>query len=112
MGAQRDGDLTRLIQKFDGSPTYLGTIVATTTKNNHDTAAPFSNVAPALQGKVLMLQPDAACHILPGIVNTATVTTANGVYLAAYERVIITMSELQGWIAVVGAANVKVWEML
>ncbi len=113
MGAARiEDNLPLLTQRLNGSPSYLGTIVATTTKNNHDTAAPFNDTTNALTGKVLLIQPDAACYVLPGIVNTTTVTTANGLYLGANERVILTMTPLQGWLAVVGTANLKVWELL
>lgn len=102
-------------QAVNGSPSYLGTIVATTTKNNHDTAAPFNDTGDALKGKTIMVQPDTACYILAGSANTSTVTTANGVKLAADERVTITMTRDQGWLAclaVSGTTNLKVWEMV
>lgn len=103
-----------VVEALNGSPSYLGVIVATTTKNNHDTAAPFNNTGDALKGRVLLLQPDAACYVLAGILNTATVTTTNGVKLQADERVILTMTASQGWLAcvsVTGTTNLKVWEM-
>lgn len=97
----------------NGTPRYLGTIAANTTTNNHDTASPFNNTGMALKGKVLLLQSDAACHVACGTTNAVTVTTSNGVKLAADERVLIHMNEDDGygWIAVVGAANVKVFEL-
>jgi hypothetical protein len=100
---------------LSGTPVYKGTIVATTTKNNHDTAAPFLNTGEALTGKVLLIQSDAAAYILPGTTNAATVTTANGVLLGAYDRVVIAMGQSYGWLAglsVSGTANIKVWELI
>lgn len=106
----------RASEIYNGSPSFLGKIVATTTKNNHDTAAPFSDTAGSgLSGKVLLVQPDAACYILPGSVITATVTTANGVKLQADERVILTMTSAQDWIACVsvsGTTNLRIWELV
>ena len=99
-------------RQLNGTPVLLGAIVATTTINNHDTAVPFNNTGIGLGGKVLLLQASAACHIYPGTTNAATATTANGVKLAADERVIITMNSTYGWLAVVGAATVRVWELL
>jgi hypothetical protein len=99
--------------QIDGTPVKLGTIIATTTKNNHDTATPFNNTGDALKGKLLMLQPDAACYVSFGTTNAATAATTD-VYLAAYERVLISMAENYGWIACVsvsGTTNLKVWEM-
>lgn len=98
-----------------GIPNYLGVIVATTTKNNHDTAAPFNNTGVALTGKVLLLQPDAACYIYFGTTNGATATTTNGVKFSADERAIVTMTSSAGWIACVsstGTTNLRVWELI
>ena len=106
--------LSPVLEALNGSPAFLGVIVATTTKNNHDTAAPFYNTDPTLAGKILLIQPDAAGYILPGTANTSTVTTSNGVYLGPYERVILTMKSTQGYLAAVSASgtmNVKVWEL-
>lgn len=105
----------QLDQALNGSPSYLGTIIATTTKNNHDTATPFNDTGDALKGKALMVQPDTACYILAGATNAGTVTTSNGVKLAADERVILTMTRDQGWLACVavsGTTNLKVWELV
>lgn len=98
-----------------GTPVFLGVIVATTTKNNNDTSVPFTNAVEAMKGKTLLIQSDAACYILPGILNTATVTTANGVYLAPNDRVCINMGSSYGWLAALaasGTANVRVWELV
>lgn len=103
-----------LLGPLNGTPVLLGTIVATTTKNNNDTAVPFANTGEALQGKVLLIQPDAACYVLPGAASTATVTTSNGVKLQADERAIITMQSGYGFLACVsvsGTTNLKVWEL-
>lgn len=96
------------------SPVYLGTIVATTTKNNHDTNTPFNNTGDALKGKLLMLQSDADCHIAFGTTNAitaATTATTGSVKLLADERVQVKMGASHGWIACVGTANLKVWEL-
>lgn len=98
-----------------GSPNHIGTIVATTTKNNHDTATAFSNTGDALTGKVLLLQPDAACYVKTGATNGQTVTTANGVLLEANEKFPLSMPSGHGFIAalaVSGTANVKVFELV
>lgn len=107
-------DVGQLTSIVEGTPVFLGVIVATTTKNNHDTAVPFNNTGDALEGKQLLIQTDAACYILPGVLNTSTVTTANGVLLAAGERVTVGMRQGYKWLAalaVSGTANVRVWEL-
>lgn len=110
----RSREVGELTATVEGTPVFLGVIVATTTKNNHDTAAPFNNTGDGLEGKQLLIQTDAACYILPGLLNTATVTTSNGVLLAAGERVTIGMRQgykfLAG-LAVTGTANIRVWEL-
>lgn len=95
----------------NGVPVFLGVIVATTTINNHDTVVPFSNTGQALTGKVLLLQPSAACHVGFGTTNAVTVTTANGVKLAADQLVTVAMGSDDGWIACVGSASLRVWEL-
>lgn len=100
--------------KTYGSPTFLGVIVATTTKNNADTAAPFNSTGRALKGMVLLVQPDVACYVIPGTVNTVTVTASNGVKLEANQLHLITMLNDEGWLAalpVSGTCNLKVWEL-
>lgn len=98
--------------RMAGTPVYLGTIVATTTKNNHDTATPFNNTGRGLAGKTVVLQADAACHVAYGTTNAVTVTTGNGFALAAGQSVSHRMVGDYGWIAVVGTANVKVFELV
>ena len=104
-----------LVDALNGSPSFRGVIVATTTKNNHDTVAAFNNTGDALKGRVLLLQPDAACYVYFGSTNAATATTANGIKLAADERVLVTMTRDNGWVAcvsVTGTINLRVWEMI
>jgi hypothetical protein len=104
-----------LLGPLNGTPVRLGTIVATTTKNNYDTATPFNNSGDGLAGKVLLIQADAAGYILPGTASTSTVTTSNGVKVSADERVIITMQSNYlslAALAVSGTMNVKIWELL
>ena len=110
---QRATKATPLAQTVIGTPTYLGVIVATTTKSNHDTVAAFNNTGEALKGKTLLLHASAACNFTCGTANTVTsVAASDGVYLAANEKLVVTMHEDYGWIAVVGAASVKVWELI
>lgn len=107
-----------LMDALNGLHSFLGVIIATTTKNNHDTATPFNNTGDALKGKTLILQSDAAYYVYAGTANTATVTgttTGNGMLIGAGERVQLTMTRDHGWLAAVavsGTANVKVWEMI
>lgn len=100
---------------LNGTPTFLGTITATTTKNNHDTSSPFNNTSDALKGWVLMVQCDAAGYLLPGTTNAAAVTTTNGIKVAADEKYIFIMSVQHGWLAalaVTGTLNCKVWRFV
>jgi hypothetical protein len=115
------GTELQLLIALNGTPRYLGTIVATTTKNNHDTATPFNNTGDALKGKLLLIQTDAACYINFGTTNAITAvssatTGAVSVKLNADERVIVRMDPESGygWIAalaVSGTANIKVWDL-
>jgi hypothetical protein len=108
----RPAEIAVVTKALNGSPQYLGTIVATTTKNNHDTASPFNDGT--LGGVCLCVQPDAACYILAGTANTATVTSSNGVKLGADERLYLWLKDSEGWLACVsvsGTTNLKVWKM-
>lgn len=96
-----------------GAPSFLGVIVATTTKNNADTATPFNATGEALKDKVLLIQPDAICYIYVGAANTQTATTANGIKLAADQSVTIHMGN-NGYLACVsasGTTNCRVWSL-
>lgn len=106
------------IDALYGNPVHLGTIVATTTKNNHDTSTVFNDTGDALKGKMLLLQSDAAFYVRAGTVNTITVTagtaTTAGVKVEAGEKYILSLGRDQGWIACLsasGTATVQVFEM-
>ncbi len=106
------------IDSLNGTRIHLGTIVATTTKNNHDTAVPFNDTGDALMGKMLELQSDAAFYVRAGTVNTITVTagtaTTAGPLVEARERFVINMGGDKGWLAclsVSGTATVQVFEL-
>ena len=106
---------SRVSVLINGTPVFLGLIVATTTKNNTDTATPFNTAANGLAGKALLIQSDTECFILPSASSTGTVTTANGVKVGADEKVIIIMGPTYGWLAglaVTGTSNIRVWELL
>lgn len=127
MARRNSRSVTESIVKYSGRPSFLGVIVATTTKNNHDTATPFNNTGNALLGKVLILQSDAAFYFNIGTSNAVTAAvsaTGSSMLIQASERVTITMDDIDpsvdagefyGWIACVavsGTANVKVWELV
>jgi hypothetical protein len=100
-----------LALKLSGTPVFLGVIEASTTKTNHTTTTAFSNTGDALKGKVLLVQAMAECHVLPVTVNNGAVTTSTGVKMASAETRVIAMTEQHGWLAVIGTANVRVWEL-
>lgn len=89
-----------------GRPAHLGEIIATTTKNNADTAVAFT--IPTYS--VVLCQASAACHLIPVSSSAGTVTTSTGVKLGTDEKVTFYLGEYQH-VAVVGAATVKVWKM-
>jgi hypothetical protein len=104
-----------LDEQVYGPANWLGTIVATTTKNNHDTATPFNDTGDGLGGKLLLLQPDAACYVKFGTTNATTVTSSNGLKLAADQFYYVNVPSNYGWVAalaVSGTANVKVFELI
>lgn len=123
--ARRNGrSVSEEIAKQSGSPRYLGTITGTVSKTNNTTAANFNDTGNALLGKVLLLQPDVDCYILPVSSATGSVTSSNGIKISAGERVEIQMDdpdngvvagEFYGWIAalpVSGTLNLKIWELV
>lgn len=92
--------------------TYLGVIVATTTKNNADTAAPFAING---YGSKISIQPDTACYVRVGSSSSLTVTTANGVKVEANAlfQTSIPRAATAGYVAVLavsGTTNAKVFE--
>jgi hypothetical protein len=102
-----------ILLKLNGSPGYLGTIVATASVNNHTTAAPFNNTSTALAGKYLVLQSDTSCYIAAGNSNAVAVTAANGIQLEAGEKFTMYLAT-NGWVAVLpvtGTSNVKIFEL-
>ena len=108
---------SQILTPLNGVPAFLGVIVATTTKNNNDTAAPFNNTGEALKGKVILLSPDTACWINFGAtsaVTASTTPTAGSIFVNARERISVIMSETVGWVAcvaVTGTTNLQIWEL-
>jgi hypothetical protein len=101
-----------------GTPVALGVIVATTSKNNTDTATPFNATAgEGMEGKVLLFQSDTACFCKFGADSTVaatTSTTGSSFELAAKERVVVAVAQNLGFLACIassGTSNVKVWEL-
>lgn len=107
MGFTRPLGLAQSSMAVYGSPRFLGTIVSTTTKNNSDTAVPFTIPA----GSVLLLQPTAEVQILPGTTAAATATTGNGLTILADERFTFILAEDEAYVACVGAASTLVWQL-
>lgn len=93
----------------NGAPTLLGSIVATTTTNNSDTAVPFNATGAGLAGMYLRLEASAACQFKFGTLATVTAVTS--------DESIAANSYWEGWapdgaaigLAVVGNATVKVY---
>jgi hypothetical protein len=109
-GYNRPLDQEQQLPALNGSPQFLGVVVATTTKNNADTAVPFTIPT----GAVLLLQPDTACYLKAATASTGTVTTANGVLLAANEKFTVMLATDEAWVAclaVSGTTNLKVWQL-
>lgn len=111
MGQDRLLGTAKLVAVINGSPRYLGTIVATTAKDNSSTASAFTISA----GSTILLQSDTACYVLAGTSadqTQPTVSATNGVYLAALEKyqfILPRATALVQAIAVTGTSNVKVW---
>lgn len=89
---------------------YLGTIAASTAKNNTDTASPFTIPASAK----ISVQCDAAAHVLvcQGAAS-CTATTTNGVKVAQ-DALFMTSTPGNasglGYVSVVGSANCRIFE--
>jgi hypothetical protein len=89
---------------------YLGTITAdaTTAKTNGNTASTFTVGA----GKVLWVQPDAACYVAPVTASDSVITAAT---TAKYEaNALVPLETYDGTpyvcvLSVSGTANVKVF---
>lgn len=116
----RPGDLVVLTQILSGSPSYLGTIDATTTSKTNTQATTTFPSTGDLSGKVLLIQNAGSVDIrLSGVTSgTATVSNSRGVgfavAIAPGERVIVTLKSNQTHLAVIATsstANVDVWEL-
>jgi hypothetical protein len=94
--------------------TRLGVIIATTTsQNNNDTATPFNNTGDALGGKLILVQPDAACYIAVGETSAITAATTD-VKLEANQLFPINLKANQKFLAakaVSGTVNLQVREL-
>lgn len=125
MARRNSRSVSEAIIRLSGSPRYLGTIDFTaTSKTNAEATTAFNTAAPRLGGKVLLIQPDQDCYILPVSTSTGTVTSTNGVKLTSGERVQITMDDIDPtsisgeayqWLAclrVSASGNLKVWELV
>lgn len=111
MTAPVKGSMDR-IAAATGKPVLLGTITATTTKNNSDTAVPFNTTGDLLAEKMLMLQPDTACYVWTGTTTGAAATTSH-IYLDAREKYYLSMGA-DGYVACVavsGTTVLRVFEM-
>ncbi len=130
----RPPNIRDLEMLLNGKPIFLGVIVSPgTAVNNATTATPFNAAATAtattLAGKVLLIQPTAAGHVLSSesavigapsftVATFATVPpaagTVPGVKLQAEERIPFVMQSNEGWLQFIpssGSANLFVWEL-
>lgn len=97
-----------LMERLNGEDSYKGVIVATTVKDNSNTASTFT----LTQGEWYQVQPDVACYVLAGATAAAaTLTSSTGVYLDAREKYtlrLVSGAYIQA-LAVSGTCNMKVW---
>jgi hypothetical protein len=95
-----------------GADVRIGTIVATTTKNNSDTAAPFD----IPRNTRLVVQCDVETYITWGTATTAAATAASGLKLAADEKWETNSTAANIYLAALpvsaGTANCKVFKVL
>lgn len=102
-----------LLGALNGSPQYLGSIVTTaaTAQNNSTTAVPFTLNG----GRSYMVQANGVCYFLAQELAAGATTTANGVQVAANERVIFTTKSTEAFISIIrdsADVTVKVWEVV
>lgn len=109
----RPGETAKDLEALNGVPSLLGTILVTTSSlSNGTTGTPFNNTTPYLTGKVLLLQPDAACFVMFG--STSATALVTSVKLAADEKFYVMMGRDTGFVAAItatGTANLRVYEM-
>jgi hypothetical protein len=100
-------DQEGVIKALNGSPTYLGTVTSTgASATNASTATPFT----LTRGSLLLLQADATVYVVSG----ASVSSSNGVKVAADEKFYLLLTSEQTTLAVIsasGTANVKVFRL-
>jgi hypothetical protein len=101
---------TALLGALNGSPTYVGTISSSGAHADNADGTPFDMP----QGAVVMLVADAAGYFAPLTSAAGTVTTANGVPLAASSPFYFRVRESKaflGWISATGTAALRVFRM-
>lgn len=115
--ATRTSSQADLMRALNGSPQYLGRIVAgTTVKDNSNTSGTTFNIT---KGSILLIVPTAAVCVLAGTsAASATAkcdgTADTGVPLKAEEKFYMTLMTNEGWLQAItaaGAANVDVWRL-
>lgn len=105
-----------LTQALYGDPVLIGTITATATLDNSNTAVPFANTGELLKGKTLYLQGDAAFYFKQNTTAAAGVTTA-GLQIGlsgSTANWYVSMRSFKGYLSILpvsGTVNVKVFEM-
>lgn len=82
----------------------LGTITATTTKNNSDTAVPFT----LNKGARIAIQCDTAAYVTTGTTSAVTAATTTGVKLAADVLFDIPLRSTEQYVAVVAVSGTSV----
>lgn len=110
MSARLNAQLN-FLQKLNGSPQLLGTLVSTgTSVNNSSTATPFTIAA----GAVVLLQPTAAGYIRTGKTTALAAASTTSVKLAADEKYLLLLQSDEAYVAWIpgsGSANCLVHEM-
>lgn len=107
MAFSRPLDIAEQMQAFNGSPQFAVTVAATTTPS-------INRPALVTAGCVVLLQPDAACYVLAGKVGAAvSITSANGLLLAAGEKYVLCLNPGEDAIqaVAVSTANLRIFVM-
>lgn len=107
--------------RLNSTPTYLGTIDATTTaKTNAEATTPFNTTGDLLKGKVLLIQNAGTVSIRLYAVNGSTDDVSNtrgagfGPEIQPGERIIMVMNLSNGYLAGIttsSTANIDIWEL-
>ncbi len=115
IGGDRDANDFQFLKLLNGTPTYLGTIVATpAVRDNYNSDGGLFTIT---TGSMLMVQCDAAAFVYPAKTldaGTLGTTGARAVRIDANEKYYGLLLTTDGFLqvaAVAGTVNCKVWRM-